>query len=39
MSTEELYLIALKSDSKFEGKLTCAFKRKHEEFGKFLFIG
>ena len=25
-STEELYLVALKIDGKFEGKLTCAYK-------------
>ena len=27
--------MAFKIDAKFEGKLTCAFKNWHEEFGKF----
>ena len=27
--------MALKTDTKFEGKLTCTFKNWHEEFGKF----
>ena len=34
-NTEELCLMALKIDTKFEGKLTCVSKNRHEEFGKF----
>ena len=30
-STEELYLMAVKIDAKFEGKLTCACQKWHEE--------
>ena len=34
-NTEELRLIALKIDKKFEGKLPCASKNWHEEISKF----
>ena len=33
-SIEELFLMALNFDAKFEGKMTCGFKN-HEEFSKF----
>ena len=33
-TTEELCLIALKFDTEFEGELTPAFQKWHEEFGK-----
>ena len=31
--------MTLKTDAKFEGKLTCAFKKWHKEYGKFSFTG
>ena len=34
-STEELYLIALKIDTKFEGKLTCASKNNTRNLANF----
>ena len=35
-SIEELCLMALKIDAKFEGKLALSFQKWHEEFDKFL---
>ena len=34
-STEELCLMALKIDAKFEGELTLCFQKWHKDFGKF----
>ena len=34
-STGELCVMALKIDAKFKEKVTCAFKKWHEEFGKY----
>ena len=34
-STEELCLIALKIEAKFEGKLTCTFKNEMRNFANF----
>ena len=34
-NTEELYLIALKIDVKFEGKLTCAFENEMRNLANF----
>ena len=37
--TRELYLIALKVDAKFEGKLTCTYQRMFESLKFGTFIG
>ena len=34
-STEELYLVALNIDAKFEGKLTCSFKNDMRNIASF----
>ena len=34
-STGELCVMALKIDAKFKEKVTCAFKKWHEDFGKY----
>ena len=37
-STEELFLMALKIDAKFEGKLTCAFKNDKRNLANFYWL-
>ena len=32
---EELFLMELNTDAKFEGKMTCAFKNDNKELSKF----